>query len=405
VKTALHPARRFLVRFGRPHVILPVSFLNSIAFTTVALGVVFYLRDEFGATAGTIGIASALYSLLYFAGCFLFRPLTRRMLPRYSLLVSSVLGCAGVLSLQILTSAVAVTIVYGLLGLTVALFWPPIMGWLSVGADGQVLNRQISHFNLAWSAGSIVGPLAAGLLAQTDVRLPFLAAGALLFANAVMITVVSVFFPTIRADRYLEARRGTPVAQDASTPLRYPAWVSVIAAYTVLGAILVIVPIYGRDALGLTEGGVGLAFLVRGLATSVTFLVVGAMSWWHFRPAVLPVPVVGFALVAVGLAFAKSIGLYGILVAFAGVFAAVAYTSSVFHSAAGSPDRTRRMAVHEAVLTGGSVLGAAAGGWFYQTGGIARALSFCVIVCIVVIAVQGGLAAARRSQPRLQIRG
>lgn len=388
MNTPLHPARRFLARFARPHVVLPVSFLNSTAFTIIGLGVVYYLRDTFGARAGAIGLASALFSLLYFFGCFLFRPLTSRILPRYSLILSSVLGAGGIGALLLAPTIVAAIAVYGLLGLSVALFWPPVMGWLSAGVDGQALNREIARFNLAWSAGVIVGPFVAGILTEIGVALPVLVGGGLVVVNAAAIALASAFVGSIREDRYLEPRRRVVRGPDASTPLRFPAWVAVVATYAALGAILVVVPLYGRDVLGLSESRVGLALLLRGLAASTVFLLMGRTNGWHFKAVSFPLPLVGLLAVLVGLSLARSVGALVLLIALGGAFVAVSYTYSVFHGASGSIDRTARMAVHEALLTAGNVAGAAGGGWFYQHGGVDAAFLFCGVVVVAALAVQ-----------------
>jgi predicted MFS family arabinose efflux permease len=50
----------------------------------------------------------------------------------------------------------------------------------------------------------------------------------------------------------------------------------------------------------------------------------------------------------------------------AGGLLALIYNQSLFHGVSDSDDRAGRMAVHEAALTMGVVLGAAAGGMLYQ---------------------------------------
>jgi predicted MFS family arabinose efflux permease len=388
MKPALHPARRFLWRFGRPHIILPVSFLNSTAGTIVGLGFVYYLRDGYGATASTIGLSAALYSSLYFVGCFALRPLTTRLLPRYSLILSSLLAGSGLLVIVAVSSLPLMVAIYGMVGFTVALFWPPVMGWLAAGYEGQGLNRVIARFNLAWSAGGVIGPFVAGLLTEVDLRLPLFVGAALILVNAAIIGLASILVGTIRDDRYLERPAGSPAGPDASTPLRFPAWVAVVAAYVALGTILIVFPLYGREVLGLPESRVGAILLLRGLAASLTFILVGSSERWHFRRAAIPVPQALLAVTLVLMVFARTSIAFTLLIGLMGAAVAGAYTMSVFHGAAGSTDRTRRMAIHEALLTVGSVAGSAIGGALYQHRGSDAALLFCLAVVLTSLVIQ-----------------
>lgn len=388
MRSPLHPARRFLIRFARPHLILPVAFVNSATFTMIGLGLVFYLRDGFHATATTIGLASAFFSSLYFVGCFALRPLTTRLLPRYSLILASVLSAIGVVVVLSASSVTAVVVAYGFIGFSLALFWPPVMGWLSAGTDGQQLNREIARFNLAWSSGVIVGPLVAGLLTEIGLRLPLTVAVILLVVNASVIGFASIFVGTIRDDRYVEARVARSAAARTGTPLRFPAWVGGAAAHCTLTALIVTIPLFGRDALGFSETGIGAILLLRGLLASVTFIVLGSTGRWHFRPRWCVAPTVMLLLVTVGLVVIRGTGAFVALVALAGIAVATAYTSSAFHGAAGSVDRTRRMAIHEAMLTVGNVIGASIGGRLYQLHGIRGTLLFCGGVVGLTLIVQ-----------------
>jgi len=215
-----------------------------------------------------------------------------------------------------------------------------------------------------------------------------------------VIALASVLVGTIRDDRYRERSRGTAAVPDSSTPLRFPAWVGVAAAYTVLGTLLVVFPIHGRDHLGLGEGVIGSVLLLRGLSSTVAYTILGRSDGWHFRRTGMWAPLAVLALSTAVLAVVSSVVAYAIIVAIVGASVAVSYTMSVFHGAAGSPDRTRRMAIHEALLTVGSVVGSSVGGVLFQRHGSAGAYGFCGAVIVVALAVQTMLAArARRAAP------
>jgi len=394
----LHPVRRFLAKFEKPHIILPISFLNSTAFTIVGFGFVYYLRDGYHACAGSIGLAAALYSGLYFAGCFALRPLTTRLLPRYSAILSSLISALLLTGIVVASDLTVTVMMYGLFGFGAALFWPPVVGWLSAGSEGKELNRIISRFNIAWSFGSIIGPFAAGLLVEIDLRLPLVVAAGIVLTNAVIIGVASALAGSIRTDTYREQPARGNAGTDRSTTLRYPSWIGNVAGYTVLGVLLVVFPLYGRDVLGIPESSVGAILLLRGFASAGLFLLAGRNEWWHFRRPIIPVPGLLLAGVLVLIFVVRTPVAFGALVGLAGAPLAAAYTLSVFHGAAGSLDRTRRMAIHEALLTVGNISGSAAGGWVYQHHGWSTTVLFCfVVVAIAVLTQLLFLAGSRRA--------
>ncbi len=369
------------------HVILPVSVLNSAAYTIIGLGLVFYMRDRLAAGAAAIGLASATFNALYFVGCFALRPVGLRMMPRYSLVVSSAVAVALLSLLLTANSIAAVILLYGAVGFTLALFWPPIMGWLSAALDGRQLNSRISHFNLAWSAGVIVGPLAAGFLAQWRLDAPLIVGTVLIGAVGSVVLFASIFLSEIRADTHRDRRAAPGDAADASTTLRYPAWIGLVSSYVVLGALMVIVPLHARSAIGLAEGAVGILLLSRGLAAAIGFWVLGAWVGWHGRPAHIVIAQLATVPLLIALMGAGSLPAYAIVLPLIGLAVATSYTFSVYYGVAGASDRTRRMAIHEALLTVGSVGGALMGGRLYEAAGARAAyLGAMVAVGIAIVA-------------------
>lgn len=116
----------------------------------------------------------------------------------------------------------------GLSGLLIAVFWPPLMGWLSRG----------------------------------------LAAAACLY-----LWIACRALPEFRMDREREPTgRRDPRVPDHSTPLRYPAWVGQVSGYLVMGVLSSIFPLILRDTLGFAESRVGLLLLVRAGAAAKTLL-------------------------------------------------------------------------------------------------------------------------------------
>jgi DHA1 family multidrug resistance protein-like MFS transporter/DHA1 family quinolone resistance protein-like MFS transporter len=384
-------------RLGKSAVIYPAAAINSIGLGIANLGIVYFLRYRFGAPAATIGIIASMHSITYFAGCFLLRPFSRMLLPRYSLVLSTGLNALFVI-LTLLSPSIGLAAVwYGMSGLSVALFWPPMMGWVSTGLEGQELNAALSKFNLSWSVGIIVSPYIAGFLTEMNRGFPFAVSAALYASVCLMVLTASLVLHNVRADRHREPpKKHIKRGEDTSTPLRFLSWVGLLSTYAVLGILNVVLPIYGREVMGIPERTVGLILLTRGVTTTVGFYLVGRIHSWHFRS----IPILGTqALVAVCLIILALIhvpGPYFAVVPVLGVLAAASYSFSVFHGASGSVERAKRMAIHEALLVAGLIFGSTAGGYIYQRLSMQAVYLFAFAFTAAVFAAQGVLLAAFR---------
>lgn len=376
--------------------VFPAAALVATGIGVLSLGVVFYAADVHGATAAQIGCLAATWSLSYVLGCALFRPLSERLLPHHS-----VTGAAAVMGLAVLAVLACrhlalVYVSYVVYGLATALFWPPLMGWLSTGLEGQPLNRTMGWFNLSWSCGGIVGPVIAGALARSDARLPVAVAGSLYVIAALWAVWVVRRLPSVVVDRSAAASAGpvaaTAAGADASTPLRYPAWVGLVAAYAAMGVVFNVFPLAAPERLGLSKVAIGVVLFVRALATSVALVALGRFTAWHFRAAPMAAGLVLFAGVLAALPQARSAVAAALLLAAVGVLLAQCYANSLFHGVAGSRKRASRMATHEALLSVGLVCGGACGGILFQTAGYAVVCRAAAALLLLAAAVAAGFA-------------
>ena len=390
-------------RLGKTAVIYPAAALNSIGLGIANLGLVYFLRYRFGASASVIGLVVSSHSLAYFAGCFLLRPFSRSLLPRYSLILSTGLNGLFVFLTLASPSTGLVALFASLSGLSLALFWPPMMGWVSTGLEGQQLNAALSKFNLSWSMGIVVSPYIAGYLTEQNRGLPLAASAAVYFSICLMVVTASLVLHKVKADRHLEPQPARARSKrDASTPLRYPSWLSLVSLYAIIGVLGVVLPIYGREVLGIPERSVGLVLLTRGVATTIGFFVFGKAAWWHFRST----PILATQILAVGCAVllgaARSVGVYFVVVPVIGFLAAASYSFSVFHGASGSPERAKRMAIHEALLVAGMILGSSVGGYIYQRYSMPAVYRSILLLLSATAAAQLILIAANRRKNRLK---
>jgi DHA1 family multidrug resistance protein-like MFS transporter/DHA1 family quinolone resistance protein-like MFS transporter len=379
-------------------IIGPLAFFMAVGQGSMALGLVFHARDALGASKAQTGLLAGIWPLFYMLSCHLSRPLNRRLRPRYC-----VLGATLTLSTfaLLIAQAQSLPLTFALnaaLGATTALFWPPMMGWLAANAEGHQLNRRLAVFNLCWSAGAIVSPTLAGWASEVASRLPLLISASLFLLDAVLITTAIQLLPGIGSDDDAHERErdpGTAVAD--GTPLRYPAWLGIFATYLVLGVLLSVFPMAARTELGLRNSQVGTLLFLRALATSLSFLALGRMRWWHFRGWQMVAGTLCLGTTLLWLAGAQRMGMVAGTLVFGGVFTALGYVNSLFHGAAGSSHRVARMAIHESLLSAGLCVGASLGGIVYQQTNMAGLLTGLAALLGVTSAIQFVLVRTGRS--------
>lgn len=376
--------RSFFSNVGKSHLVFPAALLTATAIGSANLGLIFYVRLTYGFSPAIVGLFAASYSVSYFIGCLVLRPLGQHLRPRFSLIIAS--GSMGMILLLLVTIGhpTVAFVLYALFGLFASLFWPPLMGWLSSGLEGKELNRTISRFNLSWSVGSIISPYIAGALAEVANRLAIYFSIVLLFSATLLVVVATLYWAQIRSDEYREPKppkvRG---GRGEGTILRFPAWVGVVSTYVIIGVVANIFPMYGKDHASLSKGQIGLVLLVRALVSTTTFLWTGRTSFWHYRKSVIlggQVALVGS--IAIMLMMRTMAG-FLLSVVVLGVIFSFNYSSSVFHGVSGSTERARRMSVHESISTMGVVAGSVVGGILYQSYSMASVYLFCIVVAVV----------------------
>lgn len=350
---------------GKMAVIVPAAFLSSLAIGTVNLGLLFVIKDMFDASASQIGWLGALWSSAYFCGCLLFKPLTARLAPRLSMVImqgGSAMLIGFFLLLPSLPAAFIITIAYGFL---MAFFWPPLMGWLSRGSDNKALAKANGLFNFAWSLGAVISPYLAGILSERHKLLPVLTAGLIFAVNAVFIQVSR---SVIKNHDENEGRdqRSRPDRIDQSSPLRFPAWLGIALTYMVVGVSFNVFPVYARNQLLLSESSTGFILTLRAMTTMAGFYLLGRLSFWQFRRRLIPSLSIALGGLLLIMVFIQTAGAYLLSFGLFGALMAMIYTNSLFYATNGALDKDKRVTTHEALLTGGQVLGSISGGLLLQ---------------------------------------
>jgi len=371
--------------------LIPTAFVGCLAMGIINLAMLFIVKERFHAGPQAVGVFTALSSVAYFLGCIVLKRFSDRIGPRAAMSIMT-LGTAGLFSLFIVVPSMALAFgVYFLYGLLTALFWPPMMTWLSAGLEGQELSKATNTFSLSWSSGGAIAPYVAGLLCELGLDIPIYV-GIAIFALAGLVMASSgslVPSParTAGAEAAGPGSGGSTQVADHSTPLRFPAWIGAFMIYAVLAVFSNIFPLFAKDELAMSESRIGLLLLVRASFAAVGFWALGRFGFWHFRKRYIALGVLLLLLLDLAFVFVHAPAGFAVGLAALGLVQALCYNSSIFYGASGAVDRARRMTIHEALLTAGQILGSIGGGMAYQ------AYSWRTVFVFLAVIVGGGLVA------------
>ena len=379
---------------GKSAVIFPAAFLAALGVGAITLGMIFYARDVFHASPGQVGTISALWSASYIAGCLLLRPHFDRALPKHLIVASTFVMFATASILLRVRTLPLVAVLFSLCGLSMSLFWPPLMGWLSRGVEGKRLGKVMAKYNFSWSMGVIASPSLTGVLSELDPKAPLLVGSGLFFLTCLIIIGACLALPKIREDDEPEVgseREGG--AGERVTALRFPAWVGVAACYFAIGVILNIFPIAARDDLGFSKGMIGLLLEGRIVFATLGFILMGSTHFWHYRPGPMLAAQGALSLFLVLMVFVKGPLPLGGLISAVGFCMGVSFFYSMFHGISGAVNRSGMMALHESLLSAGLISGSFAGGYLYQRVSMAAVYAFSAVIVLAGLAVQAVLSA------------
>ena len=370
----------------RAFVLLPAAFIANTGIGILNFSLVFYMRDVFNSTAAGIGLFSSIWAFSYFIGCFTLHKLSRKIGAHRSIAAAALGMVFVVVAMLFSTSVMLMFALYSLFGFITALFWPPLMGWISEGLEGPELNRMMGFFNLSWSTGLVISPFMGGLLLESNLSYPLVFAAGLYGLLTIALVLVPILFSSIVLQG--AGNKGNISVSDSSTSLRYVAWLGNFTGYIIFGVLLFVFPLFAREELRFTESSIGLLLLFRALFSTFVFVLAGKISWWHFNKAYMLIMQLLMVVFALFIPHTKSWASFAAALSLFGIIFAGGYSSSIFHGVSGSIHREKRMAIHEAVLTVGVILGAIGGGEIYQHWGMTAAFQSAAVAATFILIFQ-----------------
>jgi DHA1 family multidrug resistance protein-like MFS transporter/DHA1 family quinolone resistance protein-like MFS transporter len=343
-----------------------ISLMSQMLISMINLSLVYYLRDVFQFSPSLIAISVSTFSISYVIFCLLLEKPSNNFSPRH-LIFMSLLGMA-ISIFFFLNSKSFVLIIISLIlyGAFMALLWPPMETWYSRGREKLELTKAISYFNLSWELGMSIAPIFCGLLTQINVALPIVIGIVFFFILSVNVILITNRVPYLKAVESEKQFIKQNLLKDESTPLRFLSWVAIILGYFFLGMLLNIFPLYGREVLLINETKIGILLWSRGIISCIAFYYLGKTVFWHFKRSLIIIGQVLLAILSYSSSYITSYNYWFIMFILFGFIFSLIYMQSIFHGVSGAINRSKRMMIHEVLLTAGMVLGSIFGGYIYE---------------------------------------
>jgi len=372
----------------KTRLIFSVGFFGEIINTSIFLGLVYLLKIRFSMNAQHIGVLMSMNSISYLICCIVFLKVSENMAPRHCIEFSFLIQALTVMGLIFVKTPGPVYILQILYGGSRAFMWPPLSGWLNRGKEGKDLSRTNSVFNLSWSLGGGLGPTFAGFFIGAGLLVPFIAGTVVYFIILASICFVSLTHPEIKAEKSEKENIIVNNLKDNSSTLRYYSWTGLFIVYIASQIIMTIYPIHALDNLGLSPAQSGVLLSVKGISATIFFIILGKTTFWQNKKSWILGSQAVLAFMCLCSTKINSLFLTGVFFALIGMMFALMYEMSLFNGMNGAINKTRRMTIHEVILTLGIVIGNIAGGRIYRISDYNSNMLWLSRLTILILAVE-----------------
>lgn len=408
VPLLMHPYRRLLR--NRTFALLwggaTISLLGD-GLTWVSL---VWLVYELGGSSLEVGIMAACYTAPVIigglgAGVLLDRFDRRRLLVADNLargLAVATIPIAGWLGVLELGQLYAVAAVYGLLYMVSLAGFPAVVPEIVSDDELSTANAMES---ISFGIGGVAGPAIAGLLIGVVGAANMLALDALTYA-AFVTCLLFVRLPSRAPVEAGPAERDGGVRPAVRLVLRSPAIMATTLMFMAFnigeGMLLVILPVYAREVLGVGAAGYGLlvsSFTGGVLAGSVA---TGALRWRFPLGRSLAAAQLAAGLAVVGLVATPPLALAAMVLAGVGLLASplTIWAQTIRMRLIPHHLRGRVFALLRTFMQGTPPLGGLAAGWLLAAGGLVPA----VAAASAVMGIPGAIGAVHAALGRVPTR-
>jgi MFS family permease len=278
-------------------------------------------------------------------------------------------------------------------GMVQSFFWPPIMGWVSAGMNGEGLNKRLGIFNLSWTSGAIAGCLAGGVLFSAAPWSAFI-----IPAIFSAITVAAFSFTAETKEDFSKkptlADELNPLSEEEEKRLscfRLLSRIGLGVGWIAFGALRVpVASLLNELSMGAklhSASAGGMMFIMM-----CFFYILSRWQRWHYRFLVVIFAQLLLAAILVGVGISKNPFILFSLICVSAISFAFIYSSHLFYSVSGGGQRRSGAAIHETLLAAGLSVGSLGAGALGEGFGSMRPVYLVIAgVIIITLLIQAGI--------------
>jgi predicted MFS family arabinose efflux permease len=282
--------------------------------------------------------------------------------------------------------------------MALALFWPPMMGWISTGHEGASLSKRMGIFNISWSLALVVTTLIGGYILKIDTALTVL-------ASAIFLSVAFIFIsiaPESQDSGKLNNTDNQPQSPETIHPLN-AVFVSMsrlglIIGCLALGLFRTQLALFFTENLGYSKSQFGILTALLCFANFAGFYITGRTKNWHHKMTPFITSQLLIAIAMLLILFCTSLLWLYLAAAFIGIGQSFVYSSHQFYCVSGTVKRSGSMAVHEILIAIGYASGSIAGGYLAEYLSRYWPYRFGFAAVMIALAVQAVIFASHKKR-------
>ncbi len=363
--------KRLLARQENVLPLCGAAFIQSCGGGVWFVAMPFILK-RLGGTDTQLGLCIGLWFVAYTIGCISAVSILDKFRAKPTVILGTVISTLmnlGMLLVVLLaqagrcqTSAPSILIVLSFVsGLFGSLFWPPLMGWVSTGHEGEQLNKRLGLFNASWSLGAMTTPYLAGLVVEQS---SIWAIEMMLFSS--MMTLITILFAKKTDAMDPKPNTSIQLPDDLAIELlpkfRWMARIALLTSFACMALARTQLAVLFRYELSYSESEYGSVMMALSVALFAIFSLSGRTHAWHYKPWLFFMA--QCLLLCSMMIILNTTRLYFLTVAviMVGIGSSFIYSSHLYYGVSGYKNRSGRMAIHETILAIGFAVGGIAGG-------------------------------------------
>ena len=311
----------------------------------------------------------------------------------YCAVAGNQLGRPGFIWTVIAAGAVA--------GGAMSLYWPYLMAWVSADYEGAVLNRRLGTYNGMWSSSAILGPVISGAIVDRSTSGPV----------AVSVSCLAICFVLLYLSHdgsagtaaLSRSRDTTETHYDRRLLLRlkWMARISLFCSWLWLSVARTQFALRFTN-MGFSETQFGILPTTFGICCFLMLTGAGRVEFWHFKPALLFTVQPALAVSVLLLIFGRTFWAFAPSWVIMGSAFGFAFSSHMYYSACGNKKRSKQMAIHEATISIGVIIGSGTGGYLAKHFGDYHPYWFALIVLALGMLAQAAIWIFHKIEPPRQ---